>query len=90
MLYCAAMDDRQDALSRILALWGGTGLGRILATVLDAVGPLVPIGAQAIYTLEPLLGGGAQDWAGLGQTLEDPERLGNFIRALRFGEGDES
>jgi hypothetical protein len=89
MLYCAAMVDRQDVSARLIALLGGTGLGSILAAILDAAGPLAPIGAQAIYTLEPFLGGEGYDWSDFGRTLEDPEGLDQFIRGLRFGGGEE-
>lgn len=89
MLYCAAMVDRQDASSRLIALLGGTGLGRILATVLDAAGPFAMIGAQALYTIEPFLSGEGDDWKELGRTLEDPEGLDRFIQALRLGKGED-
>jgi hypothetical protein len=89
MLYCAAMVDRQDVSARLIQLLGGTGLGQILAAILDAAGPLAPIGAQAIYTLEPFLGSEDKDWAGFGRTLEDPEGLDRLIEALRIGEGEE-
>jgi hypothetical protein len=90
MLYCAAMVDRQGASARLIAQIGGTSLGRILAVILDAASPLAPIGAQAIYSIVPLLGNGGETWTDLGQTLEDPDDLEDFVRALRGFEGDES
>ncbi len=87
MLYCAAMVDRQKILARLIAQYGGTGLGNILATFLDAAGPLALLGAQAAYALEPLLGSG---WSDLGVALEDPDRLSWLIEALRTGEGERS
>lgn len=89
MLYCAAMVDRHDASSRLISLLGGTGLGRILAIILDAAGPFALIGAQALYTLEPFLGGNRKEWTEFGQMLEDPEGLDRFIKTLRVGKGEE-
>ncbi len=85
MLYCAAMADRQNVLTRLIAQYGGTGLGNILATFLDAAGPLALLGAQLVYGLEPLLGSG---WSEVGGALEDPEQLEQLIEALRSGEGE--
>jgi hypothetical protein len=90
MLYCAAMDDRRDALARLIAQLGGTGLGNILAVLLDATGPLATIGAQVIYALDPLLSAEESDWYTLGQALEDPESLEELIKALRGTEGEGS
>jgi hypothetical protein len=90
MLYCAAMVDRQGASARLIGQLGGTGLGRILAVILDAAGPLAPIGAQAIYGIIPLLGSGGKDWTDFGQMLEDPDGLEDFIRQLRGFEGEDS
>ena len=90
MLYCAAMVDRQGALTRLIAHLGGTGLGNILAAILDAAGPIAPIGAQAIYALDPLLSAEGSDWNELGQALEDPESLEELIKALRGVEGEGS
>jgi hypothetical protein len=85
MLYCAAMVDRQTVSARLITRYGGTGLGSILAAFLEAAGPIALLGAQAVYALEPLLGAG---WTELGQALEDPERLGQLIEALRGGGGE--
>jgi hypothetical protein len=90
MLYCAAMVDLQGASSRLIAQLAGTGLGNILAAILDAVGPVAPIGAQAIYILDPLLSAEGSDWKALGKALEDPESLEKLIKALRGVEGETS
>jgi hypothetical protein len=84
------MDDRQSASARLITAVGGTGLGNILATFLDAAGPLATIGAQVVYALEPLFSGRGADWSDLGNTLEDPHRLERLIEALRVGEGEPS
>ncbi len=84
------MADRQSASTRLITLLGGTGLGHILAAVLEAASPLAPIGAQALYALEPMFRGEASDWSDLGQTLEDPARLDALISSLRSGEGEGS
>ena len=75
------MVDRRDALSRLAAQIAGTGIGQMLAAILDAAGPLAPIGAQAIYALQPVLGGGAQ-WTDFGRTLENPDDLEKSYQAL--------
>jgi hypothetical protein len=51
---------------------------------------LAPIGAQAIYTLEPFLRGEGSDWTDLGRALEDPDSLEDLIKALRGVEGEQS
>ena len=89
MLYCAAMVDLQGDLPRLLEQLRGTSLGRILAVLMEAAGPLAPIGAQAIYTLSPLLGEQSDRWDELGATLEDPASLDSFIQALREPGGED-
>jgi hypothetical protein len=84
------MVDRRGASARLIAHFGGTGLGNILAAILDAASPLAPIGAQAIYTLEPFLRGEGSDWTDLGRALEDPDSLEDLIKALRGVEGEQS
>ncbi len=84
------MVDRRDGLARLITRMGGTGLGNILAALLDAAGPLAPVGAQAIYALEPLLRVEGFAWNDLGQMLEDPESLERLIKALRADEGAET
>ena len=76
-------------MTRLITRIGGTGLGNILAAVLDAAGPIAPIGAQAIYVLDPLLSAEGSDWNDLGQALEDPESLEELIKALRGVEGEQ-
>jgi hypothetical protein len=84
------MVDRRTALTRLIAMVGGTGLGSMIAAFLDAAGPLAPIGAQAIYALEPLLRTDGSDWVDIGGMLEDPRRLEQFIADLRGGGGERS
>jgi hypothetical protein len=83
------MVDLQGVSSRLLEQLRGTSLGRILAVLIEAAGPLAPIGAQAIYTLSPLLGRQSDRWDELGATLEDPASLDSFIQALREPGGED-
>ena len=58
-----------------------TGMGGILAVLLEAAGPLTVIGAQAAYFVEPLIGG--DDLRTLGRVLEDPQQVRALIDDLR-------
>lgn len=58
-----------------------TGMGGILAVLLETAGPLTVIGAQAAYFVEPLLGG--EDIRALGHVLEDPRQVRALIDDLR-------
>ena len=82
------MADRQSASARLIRLLGGTGVGYILAAVLEAASPLAPIGAQALYALEPIFRSETSDWSDLGHALEDPAQLDALISSLRTGEGE--
>lgn len=66
-----------------------TGMGGMLAVLLEAAGPLTVIGAQAAYFAEPLFGG--SDMRALAQLLEDPQKVRALIEELRSsseGHGD--
>lgn len=58
-----------------------TGMGGILAVLLEAAGPLSVIGAQAAYLAEPLFG--ALDLGELGRVLEDPQQVNDLVEELR-------
>jgi hypothetical protein len=58
-----------------------TGMGGILAVLLEAAGPLTVIGAQAAYLADPLFG--ALDLDALGRVLEDPQQVSDLVENLR-------
>jgi hypothetical protein len=58
-----------------------TGMGGMLAVLLEAAGPLSVIGAQVAYLVEPLIGGA--ELRALGRALEDPEQVRQLIDGLR-------
>ncbi len=58
-----------------------TGMGGILAVLLEAAGPLTVIGAQAAYFADPLFG--ALDLDELGRVLEDPQQVSDLVEELR-------
>jgi hypothetical protein len=58
-----------------------TGMGGILAILLEAAGPLTVIGAQAAYLADPLFGG--LDLHELGRVLEDPQQVSELVDELR-------
>jgi hypothetical protein len=58
-----------------------TGMGGILAVLLEAAGPLTVIGAQAAYLADPLFGG--LDLVELGRVLEDPQQVSELVDELR-------
>lgn len=62
-----------------------TGMGGILAVLLEAAGPLTVIGAQAAYFAEPLFG--AAELRALGRVLEDPQQVRQLIDELRSPAG---
>lgn len=63
------------------------GLGGLAAEVLEALGPLTLLGAQAVYMLDPLVGPSHGVIGDLAQILEDPDRISELIRRLRDEEG---
>lgn len=62
-----------------------TGMGGMLAVLLEAAGPLSVIGAQVAYLAEPLFGGA--ELRALGRILEDPEQVRQLIDGLRTTPG---
>ncbi len=63
-----------------------SGLEPWLGALLEAAAPLAPLGAQALYLVEPLAGGRRawlRDWA---RRLEEPEALLRLAEQLQEGE----
>jgi|GEM_PF-412106 len=65
------------------------GMNHLAATFMDAAGPLILVGAQVIYLLQPLMAGLVPDQhlQALAQTLEDPEQARSFTECLREESG---
>lgn len=61
------------------------GVNDLVATCLEAAGPLTMLGAQAVYLAQPLLRAAWRDDAlvELAHTLEDKDWMQEFITALR-------
>jgi hypothetical protein len=67
----------QDLVRKLRA----TGMGGLLAVLLEAAGPLTILGAQAAYLADPLLDG--LGLGELGRVLEDPQRVSELVDELR-------
>jgi hypothetical protein len=58
-------------------------MGGIVAAFLDAGGPILPLGAQAAYLIDPIVGGPTGTWNEFGKILEDPDAVSELIVMLR-------
>ncbi len=70
----------QRRLARILRRFG---LGDLVAAFLDAGGPILPLGAQAVYLLNPFMSGPSGTWNEFGKIMEDPDAISELIVMLR-------
>lgn len=77
------MDVKDSQSGRLLAWLQRTGLHDFVADLLEAVGPLTYLGAQAAYLLEPMANGAENPIGNFARFLEDPERVSGFIASLR-------
>lgn len=68
---------------RLARLIRRSGMGGIVAAFLDAGGPILPLGAQAAYLIDPIVGGPTGTWNELGKILEDPDAVSELIVMLR-------
>jgi hypothetical protein len=81
-----AMESETAFTERLAQRLRRTGLGGIACTLLEAVGPLAILGAQACYLAEPFLGGAEGNLGQMGRLLDDPDRTAALIDALRISE----
>lgn len=58
-------------------------LGGMVASLLEGMEPLSPVGAQIAFLLEPLTGGFGSNLARIGGILQDPAERRGFIDSLR-------
>lgn len=62
-----------------------SGLRELSASLLEAVGPLSLLGAQAIYLVEPFFPSRRSRLRAVARILEDPEQVRGWIESVRDG-----
>lgn len=77
------MNRMHDSVQDVAQLLKRGGLGWIVATALEAGGPLRMLGAQAAFMFDPLLSGESGVLTKFGEILEDPEAYSDLISILR-------
>src|SRR5450432_1331268 len=90
--------DRLDGLHKRLLVWSerlrAAGLDGLVGAVLDAAGPLAPLGAQALWVAQPALGLliASDDIDGLAKLLDSHQGLSwlrdELTRAEPAGDGN--
>jgi len=84
MLYCATVVLMSQRRAELIQRFRRTGLGSIAAALLEGFSPLAPLGAQGLFLLQPLFGGG-ETWQAVAQALENPQQLDDLAADLRGG-----
>ncbi|HEY43793.1 MAG TPA: hypothetical protein G4O11_07410 [Anaerolineae bacterium] len=74
---------KDSSADRVVSWWHRAGLNGPAAFLLEAVGPLLPLGAQVAFLLEPLFGRVENPFSDLAQLLEDPSQLSVLMENLR-------
>ena len=82
MLYCATVECMSQIREDLVQRLRRTGLGSVAAALLEGFAPLAPLGAQGLFLLQPLFGGG-ETWQAVAKALEDPVQLDEWTTALR-------
>lgn len=77
------MDIKGSQSGRLSAWLHRVGLHVFVADLLEAMGPLTYLGAQAAYLLEPMVNGADNPIGNFARFLEDPEQVSGFIACLR-------
>jgi hypothetical protein len=77
------MDVKVSQSSRLSTWLHRAGLHGFVADLLEAMGPLTYLGAQAAYLLEPMASGAENPIGNFARFLEDPDRVSGFIANLR-------
>ena len=86
VLYCATMNN-EGAVSERVARWlQRVRLNQPVAFLLEAIGPLAFLGAQAAFLVEPLLGTSDKRIGDLARLLEDPTQVSELVERLRTEE----
>jgi hypothetical protein len=82
------MNRNESSTARVTRWLHRVGLNVPAAFLLEAAGPLLPLGAQAAFLLEPLFGTAENSLNDLAQILEDPDQVSSLVENLRSeGEG---
>lgn len=89
MLYCAALEGKLKVQRRLVRILRRSGLAGMAAAFLDAGGPILPLGAQAAYLINPIMGGPSGKWNDFGKILEDPDAISELIVMLRKKEDNQ-
>jgi hypothetical protein len=82
------MTGTDTSVDRVVRWLQRAGLNGPVAFLIEAAGPLVPLGAQVAFLLEPFFGTVEHPFGDLARLLEDPSQVSTLIENLR-GEGDE-
>ena len=86
VLYCATMNN-EEAVSERVARWlQRVGLNQPVAFILEAIGPLAFLGAQAAFLVEPLIGASDNPVGDFARLLEDPTQVSELVERLRAEE----
>ncbi|MCK4693812.1 MAG: hypothetical protein KAT23_09270, partial [Anaerolineales bacterium] len=68
--------NNEEAVSERVARWlQRVGLNQPVAFILEAIGPLAFLGAQAAFLMEPLIGASDNPVGDLARLLEDPTQV---------------
>jgi hypothetical protein len=82
MLYCAAMAEMEPATIELRDLIKKYRAESLAMLLLDAGKPLVILGSQAAYMLQPFTGAVGDRIVRFGDVLEDPTELEQLIASL--------
>ena len=77
------MNRNDSSADRVIRWLHRAGLNGLAAFLLDAAGPLLPLGAQVAFLLEPLFGQAENPFSDFARRLEDPSQLSILMENLR-------
>lgn len=80
------MEESITVQGKLVRILQRTGLAWMVAGILDAGRPILPLGAQAAYMLNPILSSSTASWTEFGMILEDPDAVSKLIAMLRTKE----
>ncbi|NIS81806.1 MAG: hypothetical protein GTO14_16715 [Anaerolineales bacterium] len=81
--------NESESVSENVARWlRRAGVNDLVASILEAVGPLTYLGAQVAFLVEPLFGGPDGRIRDFARLLEDPDQVADLVTRLRV-EGEQ-
>jgi hypothetical protein len=80
------MEGRYAVQGKLVRILQRAGLAGVAAGFLDASRPILPLGAQAAYMLNPIFSASTASWTEIGKMLEDPDSISELIVMLRTRE----